>query len=325
MTFGEITQVLLFEKENYGTLHRVLNMLHDFYAEVTGISAEQTTDNNIFLSTGKAISPGQAAYCLLDIQRTTVFMRGIHKAILKLKQEVEGPINILYAGCGPYATLLTPLTTQFSPHEVRFYMMDVNQPSLTAVEKLYEHLGARNYIENLICRDAAAYQLTTSMHIVVSETMQRALNKEPQVAIMQNLIPQLDERAIFIPEEIVITAQLVNKDKELQSKLEPGVDPGRIELGIVYSISRGNCCNQLPVSLQMPESTVGHDELSLFTEVKVFEDERLETGSCSLTIPFPVSGIGPLLGRRVSFEYVISGEPGFRWKVLENSLENWAR
>lgn len=325
MTFGEITQTLLFEKENYGALHRVLHMLHDFYAGVTGISAEQTTDNNVLLSTGKAISPGQAAFCLLDIQRTAVFMRGIHKALLKLKNEVDGPIHILYAGCGPYASLLTPLTTQFSAQEVRFHLLDVHQQSLDAAEKLYTHLNAKGYIEELICADAAKYQIPDPIHLVVCEAMQRALMKEPQVAIMQNLLPQLNPQSIFIPQQIRITAQLLNKDLEMAAKLEPGTDPGRINLGEVYDISRENCCHHPAVVLQMPEMIVGTDELNLFTEVKVFEDERLEHADCSLTVPFPLANVAGLLGRQVQLEYFISGEPGLKWQVLENSLENWVR
>ena len=93
-TFGEITRTLLHEKENYGALYHCVHALHDFYASVTGISAEQTTDNNIELPTGKAISPGQAANCLLDLQRTAVFLRGIHKAILQLQKDFpDQPIS----------------------------------------------------------------------------------------------------------------------------------------------------------------------------------------------------------------------------------------
>jgi hypothetical protein len=325
MTLGEVTQTLLFERENYGALHRVLHMLHDFYAGITGISAEQTTDNNILLSTGKAISPGQAAFCLLDIQRTAVFMRGIHKAILKLKNEAEGPVHILYAGCGPYATLLTPLITQFDPQEVRFHLLDINQASLDAVKKLYSHLNATAYIEQLICADAAKFQISAPLHLVICEAMQRALKKEPQVAIMQNLIPQLSPRSVFIPEEIRITAMLVNGDLEVAAKLEPATNPGRIHLGEVYNISRQNCCHHPAVILQMPEMVIGNDELSLFTALKVFEDERLEHGECSLTVPLPLANIASLLGRQVRLEYIISGDPGFKLQVLENSLENWAR
>ena len=210
MTFGEITHTILFEKENYGKLYEVLHKLHDYYAYVTGIAADHTVDNNIFLPTGKAIAPAQAATCLLDIQRTAVFTRGIYKAIHQLKPSVDGPINILYAGCGPYATLLTPLTTQFGPHEVQFYMLDINPESLDATKALYQQLQAENYIAGYICDDAATFKIDFPAHLIVSECMQKALAKEPQVAVMQNLIPQLPEHGIFIPQEISVTALLVN-------------------------------------------------------------------------------------------------------------------
>ena len=325
MTFGELTGILLFEKENYGKLHQVLHALHDFYAQATGISAEQTADRNVFLSTGKAISPGQAAYCLLDIQRTIVFLRGIHKAILQLKKDVDGPVHILYAGCGPYATLLTPLTTLFTPQEVRFHMMDINQESLPSVDRLYTYLQMRDYIEEFICGDAAAYTIEKPVHLIISETMQPALSKEPQVSIMQNLLPQLNDKGIFIPQEIIITAQLADLDKEMKARMEEGVDPERINLGTVYTIGMDNCCSQHPVTLEIPLDSGTNDELYLFTQVKVFEDERLEPDTCSLTISYHIANIGPLRGRHVQFEYVISQQPGFKWKVMENSLENWAR
>lgn len=325
MTFGEITHTILFEKENYGAVYQAMHTLHDFYASITGISSDHTTDKNIFLSTGKAISPGQAASCLLDIHRTAVFTRGIYKAILELRRTIAGPINILYAGCGPYATLVTPLTTQFSPQDVRFYLLDVNQESLDAVKKLYQHLQAENYIEGFICADAAGFKADFPVHLAVVECMQKALAREPQVAIMQNLAPQLVPGGILIPQEISVTAQILNQDREMQAKFDDGVDPGRIDLGAVYCISQSAPTGQQPVILDVPEDTGTNDELFLFTDVKVFEDERLEGWSSSLTIPFPVMNIVGERGGKIMFKYEISQEPGFRWRVLENSLENWAR
>jgi predicted RNA methylase len=323
MTFGEITQTILFERENYGKLYQVLHTLHDFYASVTGIASDQTTDKNILLSTGKAISPGQAAGCLLDIQRTAVFTRGVYKAILKLKSVVDGPINILYAGCGPYATLLTPLTTQFGHHEVRFHLMDINQESLDAVKLLYQHLQAEHYIASYLCEDAATYQLDFPVHLIVCECMQKALAKEPQVAVMQNMIPQLHEHGIFIPQEIIVSAQLVNGEREVQARLDSSINPGRIDLGSIYTISESHYSGQAPITISIPEQTGVNDELYLFTSVKVFEEEHLEADNCSLTVPFSVGSIADLHGRQMEFKYVINQEPGFRWKVMENSLENW--
>jgi len=58
-------------------------------------------DKDIMLPSGKAISAAAAAHCLLEMKRTAVFLRGIHKAILhKLKEKKGSQLRILYAGTG---------------------------------------------------------------------------------------------------------------------------------------------------------------------------------------------------------------------------------
>ena len=311
MTFGELTNILLYENENYGTIHQCVHMLHDFYASITGITAEQTSDRNLFLPNGKAISPGQAANCLLDLRRTTTFLRGIHKAILKLQQNFPGqPLNVLYAGCGPYATLLTPLTTIFTPDQVRFHLVDVHQESLNAVEKLYAHLQTSNYIEALICQDASTYRMEKPMHLVICEAMQSALEKEPQVAITLNLVPQLQLGAIFIPQEVKVTAHLLDRDQEMNSFFEGAAVPERIFLGNVYAISQDACLVPEPVSLDIPPAVSSFNEIYLLTEVTVFEDERLTIYNCGVTLPKKLADVNGEGSIMVGYE--MGARPGFR-------------
>ena len=313
MTFGDLTSAILFDKDNYKVLYEGVHALHDFYAGVTGITAVNNNDKNIYLPTGKAISPGQAANCLLDLRRTAVFLRGIYKAILQLQQDFPGePIRILYAGCGPYASLLTPITTMFRPEQLRFYMIDVQEESLAAVKKLYEHLGASAYIEEFIHADATTYHLDKPMHLVIAEAMQAALVKEPQVAITLNLVPQLPEKAIFIPQEIRITAQLLDRDQEMNSYLEGAATPSRINLGEVYTIGQSHCAKHEPVSFEIPSSFGSHNELHLITGITVFEDEQLDVNHSGITLPYKVGNIEPYAGKRVRFEYEIGESPGFK-------------
>ncbi|MGB8194474.1 MAG: hypothetical protein WCF67_21260, partial [Chitinophagaceae bacterium] len=304
MTFLELTQTLLYDKKNYKGIFDSLHMLHEFYAGITGISAEQTTDGNIMLPAGKAISPGQAANCLLDLQRTVVFMRGIHKAILKLQQEFSGqPIHILYAGCGPYATLLTPITTLFSAKDIRLHLMDVQQRSVDAIKLLYEKMNALDYVESFTCADATVYKLETPVHLAITETMQSALAKEPQVAIMQNIIPQLPDKSIFIPERIAVTAQLVNRELESQSFLAEGSKPERINLGEVYAISRHNCLPPASATIVLPDPITAHNELHLITEIDVFEDEKLGIYDCGVTLPVKMMNVDEAAGKKIEFTY----------------------
>jgi predicted RNA methylase len=318
MTFGELTNILLYEKENYGTILQCLHNLHDFYAGITGVTAEHTSDQNVFLPTGKAISPGQAANCLLDIRRTAVFLRGIRKAILQLQQELNGaPVHILYAGCGPYATLLTPLTTIFRLEDVRFHLMDVNQQSVTAAEMLYKQLNATNYVEEFICADASTYQLTQPMHLVICEAMQSALAREPQVSIMLNLIPQIATRARFIPESITIGAYLTDGEQEMQGYMVGGSQPQRKHLQDIFVIGRNELPSLAPFELTIPDYVTSQDELQLFTQIDVYDDERLDVYNCGITLPLKVMDVGGKAGKKVRFEYQIGENPRFKWELVD--------
>ncbi|HYF32151.1 MAG TPA: hypothetical protein VD993_13600 [Chitinophagaceae bacterium] len=315
MTFGDLTRAILFDKDNYKMLYEGVRMLHDFYAGITGITAVNNNDQNIYLPTGKAISPGQAANCLLDLRRTAVFLRGIYKAIIRLQQEFPGrQIEVLYAGCGPYASLLTPLTTMFVPQQVRFHMMDVQPESLVAVGKLYGHLNASEYLGSMTCADATTYQMTQDFDLVIVEAMQSALIREPQVAITLNLLPQMKEKAIFIPQEIRVTAQLLDREMEMNGYLAEAAAPVRIKLGDVYRIGQFNYDPPQPVLIDVPASVGTHNELHLLTELTVFEDEVLEVNNCGITLPYKVAAIEPYLGKQVRFEYEIGETPGFKWE-----------
>lgn len=317
MTFGELTQILLFEKTNYKALFEGVHTLHDFFASITGVSASNTTDGNIYLPTGKAISPGQAAHCVVDLGRTTAFLRGVHQAILKLQQDFPGkPLHILYAGCGPYATLLTPLTNVFRPDEIRVHLLDINHDSLNAVQKLWKHLQADSFIESVTCADAATYEMPEGIGMVVTEALQQALAKEPQVAITLNLVPQLGPGAVFIPEEIRVSAWLLDGNGELNSFGESAQPAERVFLGAVYVLGRESAFPQEPVSFQLPAGPNGCTELTLMTDITVFGEEKLTTRQCGLTLPVRVMDVAGMAGKSVRFEYEISGSPGFRWEVL---------
>jgi len=311
MTFLELTQIFLKERTNYQLILDGLHTLHEFYASVTGVSAEQTTDGNIFLPTGKAISPGQAAHCLLDLKRTTGFLRGIERAILDLQQKFpDEPVNILYAGCGPYATLLTPLTTLFGPNQVRFYLMDVNEHSLKAVQTLYHHLGAQEYVAEYICADAAQYKMEKRMHLVISEAMQKALMKEPQLSIMLNLIPQMEESAIFIPYEIRVAAYLLDRDQEISNLLGEGPAPQRVKLGDVYTIGRNDVQPPQSVTFSIPSGIGSHDQVYLLTDISIYSDESLTINECGLTLPCWLYNVKSDQ-EKIRVEYVMDGDPRF--------------
>jgi predicted RNA methylase len=311
----EFTDPILFEKDNYKALYENIHALSDIYASYTGIRAGNITDKDILLPNGKAISPIKAAHCLLEIQRTAVFLRGIYKAIFQLKIDFPGQkINILYAGCGPYATLLTPFTAYFGREELAFYMLDINPVSLDSVKELFTALGLNAYIAEFICSDATTYQMPKDkvMHMVISETMQNALAKEPQVSIMLNLIPQMHANTIFIPEEINLSLKLVDPAEENKSFSIQDYIPERKEMGELYIIGRANCKEHAPLTLQLPEQINNFRYLNIFTDITVFRDEKLGAYNCGLNLPVRIADLESKASEKITFRYEMNNIPGFR-------------
>lgn len=317
MILEKSTETLLFKPTHFKDIYDELHELHNLYATHSGIAAGSINDDDIYLSSGKAVSPIGAAHCLLEIQRTAVFIRGINKAILALQQSFPGQqIHILYAGCGPYATLLTPFTTRFTPEEITFHMLDINEASLEAAKKLYKGLQLEDYIAEWICADATLYQLPadSTIHLIISETMLNALKKEPQVEIMLNLMPQLHEKALFIPEEITVSAQLLDHKQEASRYQELNKTPERINLGTLYAIGRADCKPQSQVTIEIPKQTGNFNSLNLLTDITTFGDEKLSIYDCSLNLPLRIADVSDLEGRSIHFNYKTGTVPGFEYE-----------
>ncbi|WP_293785946.1 methyltransferase domain-containing protein [uncultured Pedobacter sp.] len=311
----DATNALLFE-EDYLHIKKSIDQLNVLFSGATGVKAGDITDEDIYLPNGKAVSTIKAAHCLKELERTRRFIRGINQAIECLSGTIQGrTLNILYAGCGPYATLLTPLTSRFSSAQINFILLDINADSLAAAKTLYDKLGLSTYVIDYVCADATTYKFPDDICIdmVISETMLNALRKEPQLAIMNNLIPQMRKDAVFIPENIIVEAVLTRWKEEYSSFTITDYQPKRINLGVVYCASREFKLPQ-PVVIQVPASET-HNRLDLFTEITVFGREVLTTYNCSLTMPFAVCKLeNNREDMKVTFEYVMSDHPGFTYK-----------
>src|SRR6185312_9777146 len=74
-----------------------------FNLNETEISSQKKMET--IVSGGVALSFTGAANCLDDYLRTVRFIKGTYFAIKELKEKFpDEKLNILYAGCGPYAT-----------------------------------------------------------------------------------------------------------------------------------------------------------------------------------------------------------------------------
>jgi predicted RNA methylase len=315
-TLQSATRTIIDEPKNLGGIYKVIHELSALYAEQSEVTAGDIIDEDIMLPSGKAVSTIKAAHCLLEFQRTAVFVRGIYKAVCRLKADFPSEtIHILYAGCGPYATLLTPLVALFNPSEVTFTFLDINQISLDAVKKMYDRLSFNKYVKAYVCADATTYKIPegTTVHLVVSETMLNALMKEPQVAVMQNLMPQLPHKALFVPAEITVSANLLSSKEEQESFTTAGISPQRITLGEVYTISRTHHAAPQPVSFRIPDEINDFETLFLHTRIETYGGEVLTDYQCSLTNPKMITSVKEMEGKNITFNYVNGETPGFTY------------
>lgn len=324
----QATSKLLLCQSDFAQMKRSIDELYHIFNTITQIKIEQISeDENIMLPSGKAISSAAAAHCLLELKRTTIFLRGIHKAIVqKLNKKTDSPVRILYAGTGPYGTLIIPLLTLFSPEEIQVDLLDINEQSINALHKVIDNLQLGNFISSTYCADATTFAISNNYDIVISETMLACLKSEPQVAIMQNLIPQLQSDTIFIPEEISIDAALTNPKMEQDRLLYfEGEKPPfrRIELGNIFIVNRCNLeTKKMQRSIIIPEKTEEFPVLKVFTTVKVFDNEFLSENDSSITLPKQFYDFRREKGREVNFKYEQGEKPHIESSLHTHTTEN---
>lgn len=314
-----------------GPLRAAALDLHALFSRIVGLrddSSDPADTQPTNLPAGVAIDPLSAARCTLDFARTTKFLRGIYAAVRVAQQRFFAqPIEILYAGCGPFATLAIPLMTQFSADEVRFTLLDIHQRSLDSARLLVETLGFAAHVRDYLQADAATYvqPAERTLHIVITETMLEALRKEPQVAVTLNLAPQLCAGGILIPERITVDACLYNPATEFQLTPAGSVDESpsksermRIMLGRLIELDIASvprlCSEGFPaVRIKLPAADEQRLRLMLRTEVTVFESFILGDYAASITIPHQDKEFDALApGSGVMFQYEVGSMPGFR-------------
>ena len=253
-----------------------------------------------FLTSGVAINPQAAAHCVTDYRRSVVFMRGLQAALrVALDRFPHRPLRILYAGCGPYATLLMPLLPCFAPEELDVQLLDIHQRSLDSVEVLLAHFELGSYSVSTTQTDASTYQHPVPLHLIVTETMQKSLEQEPQVAITRNLAPQLCKEGLFLPERIEVNLGL-------RDEVEDALNPENVcALARVMTLDPAEAPDEAPVTVTIPSNITG--SAYLFTHVKVFGDHVLASGDAEISLPRPCPEIAPL---RPGDTFEICYEPG---------------
>jgi len=333
----EITGVLLDPGSDFSELRDATAALHTLCSAIVGLSgdpADGEADRDSQLDEGRALSPRDAARCVLDIARTTTYLRGVHDAIVEASRRFpETRINLLYAGCGPFAPLSLPLAMRFPPEKLGLTLLDVHPSSIASVRKLADGFDLGASISAAVCGDAMDYHQPTNedLHVLVIETMQKALEHEPQVALTRRLAPQLVAGGILIPERIRLVVSLADVSAEFSFQ-DPTADddtvvspPGRrrVDLGTLLELSAERLSisdsavdtidNRISATFEIPETVADAPDLIVRTTVDVFGDHRLDDYDSGITYPTLIHHLGTLrLGDRLEFRYEEGSSPGLR-------------
>ncbi len=330
----QLTEQLLVS-DSPGELRNAAHQLHALLSEVSGFndnsSAPADTTETI-LPAGKAISPKDASRCILDFARTSKFLKGVHAAVLEAQRRFGlGPIEILYAGCGPFAPLALPLATKFSPDQIQLTLLDIHERSIESVKSIIQAFGLSSYVRALVKADATTYSHPTQrpLHIVIIESMQRALDKEPQAAITANLAPQLYHGGILVPEQVSVKACLYDPGREF-SLAPAGMDSDasqrindrvRVELGSLLELTAKNAV-EFEGSRALPAVTFEVQKLDqslgivLVTTVRVFGSVVLGEYESGVTYPLILHDLGRVSdGLKIEFQYQTGKKPGFTCRL----------
>lgn len=335
MTFFKIVEDLnrevLSEEIDFLNLKNSLEAYKNMLLNVSDLDLNDERNRaDLQFGNGIALCTSFAAMCIDDLVRTRQFIRGLFQAVevLRTDKDADEPVRILYAGTGPFATLVLPLLARYKPESLRLYLMEVNETTLQYLKVLFKKLGLEDYVEKYIHTDATVYQLQeeAAADILLSETMQHGLVKEQQVPLMLNLSKQMQKNAIIIPANIKLNLALMNssaapeiqanpdlKYKVLADLLEFNQDFMR-RPEVKDSSGAIELCRR--VSIQK-DTHSNYDTMVVLTEINVFKDTWITTGQSSLTIPknlFPLDIIGEDQSL-IDLDYIINKQPYFQYEL----------
>ncbi|ADL49808.1 phytanoyl-CoA dioxygenase [Clostridium cellulovorans] len=328
----KITETLLKDEDDYGEIKKATDDLYDVFVAVSDLKEDDAScREDVYLSKGKAIGTVWAAMCIKEFMRTKRFIKGVFLAIKEAQKKFKDTqIHILYAGTGPFATLILPLTTMFSSEEIKVTLLEINSESIKNLKTVISVLGAASYIEEIVQCDATTYKVNKdkNVHMIVTETMQRALKKEPQVSITLNLVPQMIEGGILVPQNVTVSAALIDPKRDLDRimGIEGADEDFCYMLGKVFELTKDTTVVENKEGYKFPEIEIQipmnierrFRSLNLLTDIQVFGEEKLTYLQCSLNLPQKLMYIEWEIDNleKFIFEYIVNETPGFMFRKI---------
>lgn len=278
----------------------IIHKIYEHFSTITNISGYGTEIKHLAAvptASGMALSLNHAAQCLLDYKRTVRFLRGIVTAILdKQKEFPNQKITVFYVGCGPYAPFITLVAPLFSSEEVEFSILEINTDSLELAKKLILALGLQEYIKEYYLADAVTFTIPSpdAFHILFSETLDAVLYRESYVPIVYNMLPQLAENTIVIPENVLLTMRFrtYKENENAERSLLEEEHPRKIfdtREAIASLLPSTTTPSLFPAVRFNLKSNTKYHSVVIDTKVSIYKDLYLTRGESSLTLPCEIS------------------------------------
>ena len=229
-------------------------------------------------------------------------------------QKIVVPVGILVAvAVAWYEYRWMGVMAVLGARQVQFAILDVHAETLAYARDLIGQLGLDSHVSAGICADAASYHIPSDAlpDVIISETMNTALGKEPQVAILRNLHAQAPAAAL-LPAEVTVHLGL-----ERRQPGEPCADWGRLFTLDANALRawQDDTGDSLPAArIRLPDVLDGAPRL--LTRIRVHGDIVLGDYDCSLNLPLALPG-KPLLagGSVLDFRYRLGGSPGLAFQL----------
>jgi hypothetical protein len=257
------------------------------------------------------------------VKRTIKYIHALNQAFISLKEKFPGtPINVFYAGSGPFAPFAIPFMINYKESEIKFTITDIYSESINSVKKITDILKLNDSINEFIQCDLALYKHNNNypLHILITEAMRMALSREPQAMITINMAPQLIGSGIVIPESVKINAVLSRIDKELKYLSneinEEEINKTRINLGTVLELSKDQKYDfsidkkQIKGPVKSIDINTDNKLLVLLTDVRLFDSIELKEKESGITYPYFCQELGNIeAGDKINFSFNLDKLP----------------
>ncbi len=331
----KLTETLLNRDATHAQLLNAARSLSEFFERFSPISTRADRSKlgddatHTYLSSGIAISPLDAAICTNEYMRTAKYLRGVYEAMNDLITRFQSKkVQILYAGCGPYATLVIPLLHYFDPKNVEVHFLDIHASALRSVKTIIDKLGFEEFVSGYIQEDATLYKAKSDLHMVITETMKAAFDNEPQIAVTLNLLPQLHEEGIFIPQRVVVGFETAHYKPVVENSVIHRIKDSNYLCDVIDMDTTQAMSNENFICTKAHSITKNIDEkmdAQFTTTIYIYSEHVLRENECSLNIPKKITFERKLaINDTVHFAYKFKNVPTIEYTLNEvESFKDW--